>query len=347
MENLQDHQILIEQINSPAFLVKNGVITAVNRRAAQYMAEIGTDIASILTNGQEEYREFKTGCIFLNISLCGVTYTCSVTQLQTHQLFAIEENTTYGELQALSLAAQQLCIPLSEISLMIETLNHISSDQKAKISQNLHKLQRIIGNMSDAEHFISAVPKMATFELCAIFEEILEKAKTLLLKSSITLSYTLPTKPVYSLAEPEIIKRAVYNLISNAAKFTPAGKSIDISLKQAGNRLYFSVTNGSHTAQGISGNIFQRYTRPPGLEDPRFGLGLGMTVVRAAAAAHGGTVLAEQTQNHHIKITMTLAIQKNNDHNVRSPILIPDLYGGRDQALIELSDILPYQAYMD
>lgn len=347
MEQMQDYTIMLEQVNSPAFLVQNDVIVAANRGAKQYMVEIGTPIASILTSGQEEYPLFQKGSMYLTICLCGTEHSCCVTQLQDCQVFTIDENSPHAQLQVLALAAQHLSMPISEISLLLDQLSGISNADKAKISQNLYKLQRMIGNMSDAGQYRSHTPQMVTYEICAIFEEILEKSKTLLSQRNITLNYELPAQPIYSLADPEMLKRAAYNLISNAAKFTPAGAQIHIALKQYDKRLHLTVTNGLAAHKEESASMFNRYTRQPGLEDPKFGLGLGMSLVHAAAVAHGGTVLAEQTENQSLKITMTLAIRKSKDSNVRSNILIPDLYGGQDQALIELSDVLPYQLYMD
>ena len=347
MEQMQDYHIILEQLTVPAFWVQNGIITAVNRRAAQYMAEPETPVASILASGQEEYSRLQTGSIYLNISLCGVTHRCSVTHWESGQLFTIEESTSNAELQVLALAAQQLCIPMSELSLLLEQNSDMTHGQKAKICHSLNKLQRIIGNMSDTALLTEQKPNMVTHELCAVFAETLEKAKELLSHSSLNLEYSVPNQPVYTLAEPEMLKRAIYNLISNAAKFTPYGGTIRAVLQKIGNRLYFSVTDGSKNTKASSSNIFHRYSRQPGLEDPRFGLGLGITLIHAAAAAHGGTVLAEQTEDHCLKITMTVAIQKSKSNDVRSPVLIPDLYGGRDQALIELADVLPYHLYQD
>lgn len=347
MEQMQDYRVMMEQMNSPAFLVQNGNIIAVNQRASQYWIEVDTPIAPMLASGAEEYDQFQKGCIYLNIQLCGVPHPCTVLHLQDCHLFTVEERASNTELQVLELAAQQLCVPISEISLLTEQLSDRTGSQIAKIKQNLYKLQRIIGNMSDAGQYTSGTPKMATHDLCALLEEVLEKSKTLLSESKIKLTYILPERPIFSMADPEMLKRAIYNLISNAAKFTPACGEIHVQAKQISSRLYLSVTDGSKNKDVPSTGFFHRYTRQAGLEDPRFGLGLGMTLVHGAAVAHGGTVLAEQTDAGHTKITMTLAIQKNKDTNVRAPILIPDIYGGNDQALIELSDVLPYQLYTD
>lgn len=347
MEPIQDHKVMLAQLNEPAFFVQNGVITAVNQRATQYMAEIGTPIESLLISAKEEYAEFQSGCIYLNIRLCGTEHTCRVTRLQDCQLFTVEESTSSSRLQVLALAAQQLCIPLSEISLILDQLSDIPAEQKAKVSQNLYRMQRMIGNMSDAENLSGSDAKLRTYEICSFLEEILEKAKTMLSQNDLQITYSLPAQPVFTLAEPELLKRAIYNLISNAVKFTPSGGSIEISLKQIGNRLHLCITNSGIISTANAGSIFHRYCRQPGLEDPKFGIGLGMTFVHAAATVHGGTILIENCGQQGTKITMTIAIRKNKNSDIRSPILIPDLYGGRDQALIELSDVLSYQLYMD
>ena len=342
---MEDQEIMLSQINQPAFLVQNGEIICANQRAMQYMVEIGTPVSKLLISGKEEYSEFQSGSIYLIISLCGTEHPCCVTQLQDHQLFIVEESPTNAQLQVLALAAQQLCMPLSEITLLLDRITNIPDADKAQVKHNLYKLQRIIGNMSDAENLINSKPNMRTCEICSFMEEILEKAKTLLSQSGISLQYQLPNQPIFTQADSDLIKRAVYNLISNAAKFGTKLKPIKITLKQNGNRVYMTVSGGA-LSNVPADNVFRRYSRQPGLEDPRFGLGLGMSFVHAATSAHGGTVLVEKTQDG-TKVTMTLAITKSTQSVVRSPILIPDLYGGRDQALIELSDILSYQLYMD
>lgn len=344
MDQFQDLNTMIGQMPLPAFLAHDGVIAAVNQPAAQRTAAVGMAVADILVTGKEEYQQFQNGSLYLTICLGGTQYACSITQLQAHQLFTVEDDSPRTELQALALAAQQLCVPISEISLITERLSHIPEEERSKIKRNLYRLQRIIGNMSDAGQFVTAAPQMVTCELRALFMEVFDKAKTLLSHSGVDIHYQLPAQPVFSLAQPEMLKRAVYNLLSNAVKFTPAGKTIHIDLNRTDSRLYLSVS-GSQFTESLHGSIFKRYTRQPGLEDPKSGIGLGMTLIHSAATAHGGTVLVAPTEDQGLKITMTLSIRKAKDNLVRSPVIIPDIYGGQDQALIELSDVLPYQLY--
>ena len=70
-----------------------------------------------------------------------------------------------------------------------------------------------------------------------------------------------------------------------------------------------------------------------------------MVLIRSAATHHGGTVLVDRPSGAGTRITMTLAIRKSDDSQLRSPICKIDYAGGRDRTLIELSECLPPDAY--
>lgn len=339
----QNHTILTN-IRQPAFTVADGVITEVNPAAAQRFAKAGMHAAELFITGKAEFEAFCSGSLYLTICLEGMAYPCTVTPLQNGHLFVIEEDTARAELQALALAAQHLNMPISELSLLVDKLTNVAAEDKAKINQNLFRLRRILGNMADAAQLTVSKPRLTSCEVCSVFEEILEKTSALLSQDGTKLIYRLPNHCVYSVASAELLRRAVYNMISNAVKYAAAGSPIEAVLSHSDKRLSFSVT--SCCAAGFNdGNLFNRYTRQPALEDPRLGLGLGMTLIHAAATAHGGTVLVEKLPGRKLRVTMSMPIKQDNTSDVRSPILIPDIYAGSDQALIELSDVLPYQLY--
>ncbi|MBQ6832128.1 MAG: HAMP domain-containing histidine kinase [Oscillospiraceae bacterium] len=343
MAQPMDLQAMLAKLNQPAFFVKDGAITACNRAAAQRMLEPGMAMCDLLLSDPEDYASFTQGCLYLSVCVAGSCYRCTVTKLQDQELFVIENADTDNELQVLALAAKQLRIPLSEITLELGRLS--DNDKITKLIHQVYKLQRLIGNMSDAAEMSRAKPRMLLEEICGIFEETLEKAKTYLAHSGITLQYKLPQQPIFTLADRHMLARAIYNLLSNAAKFSDAECLIDAALSRSGNRILFTVCTKPSALSSIElSTMFHRYKREPGLEDPRFGMGLGMTMIHTAATAHGGTVLVEQPDDV-LRVTFTMAVKTSHDGTVRSPILLPDIYGGMDQALIELSDVLPTELY--
>ena len=345
MEQLDDLQSMLDQLESPAIMVRDGQISAVNAGAKQRTAEPGVSVKGLLVTGTDEYETFADGCLYVTLTLGGTVYRCTVTKLQQQELFCLDDTAVSGELQALALAASQLRYPLSELSLELSRLKSEDEALLSMMNQTIFRLHRMIGNMSDAANLSRSEPQKTTQEMCGLFQSILEKAQTLLYLSDTQLKYQLPQQPIFSLADPDMLSRAVYNLLSNALKFAPEQTVIEVTLKKVGSKLYLTVAdNGAGVESSLRGTMFSRYKRQPGIEDPRHGLGLGMTLIHSAAAAHGGTVLVEHPGNG-TRVTMSLSIEKKSPATVRTPILKPDIYGGQDQALIELSDVLHHKLY--
>lgn len=345
MNSQQDMQIMLQQLNIPAFLVTDGHISAVNLLAQQRLAEVGASVAPMISLGAKEYAKLTKGCLYITICLGGKYYRCTVTSLKGCQLFQLETETVRPELQALALAAQQLSIPLSNLAVLSRNAG-ASSDDNARITQTVYQLQRLVGNMADAADYAIRSPQLRNHSVGAVLSEMLEKSGWLLEQAGLKLQYQMPKQNIFMALDTDMLQRAVMNLLSNAAKFSPAGGTVDVKVKADADTLRITVANETApNSTGLPGSIFTRFQRQAGLEDRNAGLGLGMTVVHAVAAAHGGTVLIEKPSRTKIRVTMTLNRNQIVDDVVRSPILRPDIYGGRDQMLVELSDILPAHLY--
>ena len=90
--------------------------------------------------------------------------------------------------------------------------------------------------------------------------------------------------------------------------------------------------------------LHRRYTRQPGLEDPRQGTGLGLVLARCAAIAHGGTLLLAPDSRGGTRYCPTLQLNDQDDGVLRDHIQM-DYAGNYDHILVELSDVLPSRLY--
>ena len=349
---VQNHiAAMLHLLPQPAFLVENGVLSHINQAAAGYFLQIGQPVAPLILHGSEEYTDFSDGCLYLTLNLEGQSIGASVSMLENAHLFVLEQGSELPQLQALALAAMELREPLSGIVTLTDQMlpqldkeNEALQLQTAQMNRRLYQMLRIVGNMSDAAQYAKN-EQMPTYhvEICSFLKEILEKAAVLAEQAGFSLVYELPPSPIFTLASEEKLERAVYNLLSNAMKFAPRGSTVQAKLSCKGKRLHFSVTN-PHESGKLPGNLFARYLRQPGLEDPRNGVGLGMVLVRSVAALHGGCVLVDQV-GECIRITLSMQIRQSKDTQVRSPALQIDYAGERDHGLIELSDVLPAAVY--
>jgi CheY-like chemotaxis protein len=91
------------------------------------------------------------------------------------------------------------------------------------------------------------------------------------------------------------LQQVVWNLLNNAAKFTPAGGRIDVRLDRMGSNLRLRV---SDTGRGISPNflpyVFDRFRQADASSTRAHGgLGIGLTIVRHIVELHHGVVNAE------------------------------------------------------
>lgn len=355
MEHTEDSITLLNQIPSPAFFVRDNIITAVNSSAMMRGITEGSGISSMIEIGQDEYTAFHGGCLYLTLRICDVSCSVSVTQTGDQHLFVLEQDGDQAELQSMALAAKALRTPLSNVMTVADRLFPLadqnespeSQEQVARINRGLYQMLRIICNMSDAYLYgIDASARMEIREVNSLLREFFEASAPLIAHTGITLRYTGLTEPVYSLVDAEKLERAVGNILSNAVKFSSKGSTIEAGLVRHGKRLYLTVRdNGQGIPAYLRGTIFHRYLREPGVEDSRFGIGLGMVLIRRAAAVHGGTVLMELAENNGLQLTMTMQIRQNSDSGVRSPRLLVDYAGERDRRLLELADCLPAELY--
>lgn len=355
MEQLSNIKELLELMTQPAFWVQSGVISYVNQAAANYMITPGTPVADILAGGSEEYAAFQGGCLYLTLRIDTQSYGASVTRIDGQDIFRLDSFSDTPELQSMALAAQALRDPLTNLMVCVNRLlpnlnskeDPAAQQQAAHINQSLHQMLRLIGNMSDAARYTAEAPlRYVCRDICAILQEIFDKASALSEQTGVTLCFENYPEAISCMIDEERLERAVYNLISNAMKFTPAGGTIRAKLTRRENRLMFTVEDtGSGIPAHLRNNVFSRYLRQPNIEEGRQGIGLGMVMVRAAAAAHGGTVLIDQSEEKGTRVTMTLTIRKPNSANFRSPQLNVDYAGEYDHCLTELAEILPVDVY--
>lgn len=354
MEFITDAMEMVDHFPQAAFCVKEGIIVKVNPAANARMIEPGTGIFTLLNTGKEEYTDFTGGSLYLTLSILHRTCGACVIKKKDFDLFLLDQEDGAGELQALALAARELREPLSSIMITTNRLfsasgpeDSVSREHAARINRSLFQMLRLIGNMSDANRYAAETSaNMELRDVCGIFWEILEKAGILAEHAGIHLESTVYPEPVFTLVDPEKLERAIYNILSNALKFTPSGGIVRASLVRRGSKLCFCVQDsGSGIAENLRGGIFSRYTREPGLEDSRLGIGLGLLLIRSAATVHGGTVLVDQPQETGTRVTMTIAIRSGGDAILRSPRMRVDYAGEWDHSLLELSDILPTSLY--
>ena len=302
MENTAERDMLLDTLMEPAFLVREGTIIQVNKAAAELLIRPGDPVAPLMHTGKAEYAGFVQGNMYLTLALGPERRNASIFRQDGRDLFRLEKDDRQ-ELRALALAATQLREPLSKALLSAERLYGADSGEDAlRLNQGLYQMLRILGHMSDAA---SSTSLQETVDIPAVIDEIFEKAAALLSRAGVELRYSPLEKSAYGLADPQQLERAILNILSNAAKYAGRDSKIEASLSQRENLLQLSIRDNGYGIDGaLLPTVFTRYQREPSIEDPRNGLGLGMTLIKAAAESHGGTVLIDTPEDGGARITL-------------------------------------------
>ncbi|HEV8604285.1 MAG TPA: ATP-binding protein [Tepidisphaeraceae bacterium] len=97
--------------------------------------------------------------------------------------------------------------------------------------------------------------------------------------------------------DPNRMQQVVWNLLTNAIKFTPKGGRVQIVLERASSHVELSI---SDTGKGIGAaflpHVFERFSQSdPSVTRSHMGLGLGLAIVKNLVELHGGSVMAKST----------------------------------------------------
>ena len=95
-------------------------------------------------------------------------------------------------------------------------------------------------------------------------------------------------------ADPNRLKQVIWNLLTNAVKFTPKNGKVQIILRKVESHAELTVVDtGIGIAPELLPHIFDRYRQADSSTSRKYGgLGLGLAIVRTLVELHGGTVSA-------------------------------------------------------
>jgi signal transduction histidine kinase len=135
--------------------------------------------------------------------------------------------------------------------------------------------------------------------------ESLDAAKPEIDRRGLTLRHILDEAPV--LGDRNLLERLVANLVENAVGHNADGGWIEVGTGRDGSRVKVSVANGGPVVPPEEvDSLFEPFRRLGGRTRSDRGVGLGLSIVRAVATAHGGTVHAEARQDGGLIVTVSL-----------------------------------------
>jgi signal transduction histidine kinase/CheY-like chemotaxis protein len=135
---------------------------------------------------------------------------------------------------------------------------------------------------------------MRATALQPVVEAAIESLRPAWEAKRITVDVTLDRMLGPIAADPDRLQQVVWNLVSNAIKFTPSGGHVDVELEATAREVVLTVRdNGIGFQPDVAEHLFERFHQGDSSSTREHGgLGLGLGIVRHVVELHGGVVTA-------------------------------------------------------
>ncbi len=250
-----------------------------------------------------EYRWFKTRGVPVRDERGKIVYwfgTC--TDIEDHKRAeeALREADRRKD-EFLATLAHELRNPLAPIRNALQVLR-LSAERELRekardmMERQLAQMVRLVDDLLDVSRITRNKLELrkGRVELAAVLSNAVETSRPQIDEAGHRLTVTLPQEPVYLEADLTRLAQVFWNLLNNAAKYTPPGGRIDVTAEVRGGEVAVAVRD---TGVGIPAEAFPRLFEmfsqvDRSLERAQGGLGIGLALVKGLVAMHGGTVEA-------------------------------------------------------
>ena len=223
-------------------------------------------------------------------------------------------------------------------------------ERNARLQSQLIEDLLDISRIMQGKLTLNAAPVSLSFVISAALETVRLAAEA----KNIRLALDLDSESAPISGDAARLQQVVWNLLTNAVKFTPNGGQVTVELTQAKRLAQMRVID---TGIGIKAQfipyVFEYFRQEDGSTTRRFGgLGLGLAIVRQIVEMHGGTVKAEsQGENQGATFIVQLPLMHQAAPIVPEPTIAPaDTAAPLDNRQILLVDDEPdtreFQAFL-
>jgi two-component system sensor histidine kinase MprB len=227
-------------------------------------------------------------------------------------------------------AGHELRTPLTSLRTNVEVLAsggvldaQDRADLVADVNEQIAELSALVADLTDlAASDSAAAAEFTDVRLDTVVLEAVRRAE----RRNLAVTFRSQVGPAWVNGNAHLLERAVLNLCDNAAKWSPAGGTVDVVMREvpagsdrggvvtdptggvagSGHMIEVSVTDqGKGISDDIAEKVFERFWRAPeARSDP--GSGLGLSIVAQVVASHGGTVRVDTAHRNGARVVLRL-----------------------------------------
>ena len=170
------------------------------------------------------------------------------------------------------------------------------ADTRKMMNRQLSHMVRLVDDLLDASRITNdkVTLRKERVPLQTVVETAVEASRPVIDAARHVVNLALPEAPLWLDADPTRLAQVMSNLLTNAAKYTPEGGSIEVTAARYQRGVSIRVTDtGLGIPPAMLGEVFEMFTQVNRtLERSQGGLGIGLALVKRLVELHGGTIAA-------------------------------------------------------
>lgn len=186
----------------------------------------------------------------------------------------------------------------------------------------VRRMERLISDLLDLESMNQNELRLVRgpAEAKRLVEEVMVEMQAMADEKGVLLVSRTPPRNLVIDCDRDRVVQVLENLIANAIKFTPAGKTVTVSLVEAGPEVRFEVADeGPGIPDDVLPHIFDTFYRAK--ESKGRGLGLGLSIALGLVRAHRGAIWAESERERGATFVFTMPKKETRSDTVELPVI--------------------------
>lgn len=252
--------------------------------------------------------------VFL-LLVAGTGYILFVIYRLRHRV-SVEKEVTDIKLRFFTNVSHELRTPLTLITGPVEyVLQDASLPQRLRkqlevVKKNTDRMLRLVNQILDFRKIEKNKMKMQVeqIDVKTFLTHELDYFKTMAEEQHIHLIFDAPDRQLLLWADADKLEKIIFNLLSNAFKYTPAGKNITLFVKDEGNKIVIGVKDeGIGISESKKAFLFVRFETSVGnlpIVNDRESSGVGLSVVKELVDMHHATIRVDSKEGAGSCFTM-------------------------------------------
>jgi two-component system sensor histidine kinase KdpD len=202
--------------------------------------------------------------------------------------------------------SHDLRTPLASILGAVSSLRSFSDkysaaereDLLATLQEEAERLNRFVANLLDMTRLESGAVelKLELIDVAEIIGSALQRAGNVLAGHQVELDIA-PALPMLRL-DPVLFEQVLFNLLDNAAKYSPAGSKIGVCASRDGELVEIEIVDEGHGIPPADlERVFDKFYRVQAQDRRRAGTGLGLAICRGFVEVLGGWIVARNRRD--------------------------------------------------